>query len=105
PFEMPALTLFPACAAPGDRIVASIAGVPLVPLAGGWNLADGPVPGVRAIHPLDTTHVRIDPPSGPSVERDVPIDAFTHVSPLALALRFEVAVDAATAPGTYAVAA
>ena len=50
-FETPALTLFPACAAPGDRIVASIAGVPLVPLAGGWNLADGPVPGVRAIHP------------------------------------------------------
>jgi hypothetical protein len=102
-FEPPALTLFPACAAPGDRMVASIAGVPLVPLAGGWNLADGSVPGLREIHSADTTHVRIDPPSGPSVEHDVPIDAFTHVSPLALALRFEIAVDAATVPGTYAV--
>ncbi|MCC6765258.1 MAG: PKD domain-containing protein [Deltaproteobacteria bacterium] len=105
PFAAPALTLFPACAAPGGRIVASVAGVPLVALAGGWNLADGPVPGSSAVHPAETSHVRIDGPGRASDERDVAIAAFTQVTPLTLALRFELAVDAAAAPGTYAVGA
>ncbi|MCC6763886.1 MAG: PKD domain-containing protein [Deltaproteobacteria bacterium] len=102
-FEGPALTLFPACAAPGDRILANVTGVPLVALASGWNLADGPVPGSSTIHPGDTTHVRIDGPSGPSVWRDVPIDALNRVSALTLALRFALSVDATTAAGAYVV--
>jgi PKD repeat protein len=105
PYATPALTLFPPCAAPGDRLVASIAGVPLVALAGGWNLADGPVPAVREVHPAGTTRVSFDAPGGSTSVRDLAIDAFTHVSPLALALRFEIAVDAAAAPGTYTIGA
>jgi Tol biopolymer transport system component len=104
-YTAPALTLFPACAAPGGRVVGSVAGVPLVALGNGWNLADGPVPGLREAHPADTTRIAIDPPSGAGAVLDVPIDAFTRVSPLALGLRFELAIDAAAAPGTYAVGA
>lgn len=105
PFAPPALTLFPACGGPGDLLVANIEGLPLVALAGGWNLAEGPVPSVRAAHPAATTHVSVTPPSGPVVGHDLVVDAFTHASPLALAMRFALPIDAAAAPGTYTVGA
>jgi PKD repeat protein len=101
PSRGPSLTATPACGSAGERITLSAEGRPLVARDGGWNLARGPVPDVRAVHPGDTLPLQIDGPIG--AQHAVPIDAYSTASPLELALRADVTVGGDWIPGTYVI--
>lgn len=106
PSHAPTLRLRPACGAPGDHVTVDVEGAPLVALTGGWNLAHGLLPDVRAVHPAAAARMVVTGPTGSGpAEQIVPITSFASTTALELSTRFDVAIGATWAPGTYTVTA
>jgi hypothetical protein len=103
PLAPQALSVSPACAAPGSNVSVINEHVPLVPLSAGWNLGKGGLPDAATVVPADGIPIVISGSGIGPVTASTSVNTLWQETPLEVSVRLLYLVPGDLAPANYAV--